>query len=62
MTVELLEALATDLLEHEDLVGLGVVIQNGSLNNGSLYIRSSDLDGLSVGDEEYLVELYISTL
>ena len=62
MAIELLEALAADLLEHEDLVGLGVVIQNGSLNNGSLYIRSSDLDGLSVGDEEYLVELYISTL
>lgn len=62
MTVQLLEALTAYFLEHEDLVGLRIVIQNGSLHNGSLYIRSSDLDGLTVGDEKHLVELNISTL
>ena len=62
MAIELLEALAADLLEHEDLVGLRIVIQNGSLHNGSLNIRSSDLDGLTVSDEKHFAELYISTL
>ena len=62
MDIELLEALAADLLEYKHLVGLCIVIENGSLDNGSLYIRSSDLHGLSVSDEEHLVELYISTL
>ena len=62
MTVELLEALAADLLEHEDLVGLRIVVQDGSLNNGSLYIRSSDFHSLSVCDEKHFAELYISTL
>ena len=61
MTVELLEALATDLLENEDLVGLCIVIEYGSLNNGTFYIRSSDLDSFSVCDEEHFAELYFST-
>lgn len=61
MTIEGLEALAADLLENKHLVSLCIVIQNGSLDYGSLYIRSSDLDGLSVGDEEDLAELNIST-
>ena len=62
MTIEGLEALAADLLEDEDLVGLGIVIQNSGLDHRTIYVRSTDLDGLSVSDEEYLVELYISTL
>ncbi len=62
MTVELLEALATDLLENENLVCLGVIIYNGSLYNGSLHIRSSDLDSLTVSDEKHFAELYVSTL
>ena len=62
MAVELLEALATDLLEHEDLVGLSVVIQDGGLDHCALNIGSSDLNGVSVSDEENLAELYISTL
>ncbi len=62
MTIELLEALAADLLEYKHLIGFCIVIENGSLDNGSLYIRSSDLHGLTVGDEKHLVELYVSTL
>ncbi len=61
MTVELLETLTTDLLENEDLVGLGFVVQDSGLDNCALDIGSSDLDGLTVCDEEDLGELYIST-
>jgi len=61
MAVELLETLAADLLEDEDLVGLCFVIEYGSLYDGSLHIRSSDLDCLAVGYEQHLAELYVST-
>ena len=61
MAIELLEALATDLLEYEDLVGLGVVFEDGGFHHCAFNIGSSDGDGLSVCDEEYLGELYIST-
>ena len=61
MTVELLEALAADLLEYKDLVCLGLIVQDGGLDYCALYIGSSYLHGLPVCDEEDLAELYIST-
>ena len=61
MTVQGLEALATDLLEYEDFVCFCIVVQDGSLNNGSFYIGSANLYGLTVCDEKHLGELYIST-
>ena len=62
MAVELLEALAADLLEHDDLVGLRFVIEDCGLHDGTFHIGSSHLHGISVGDEENLGEIYISTL
>ena len=62
MSVALLEALAADLLEDKDLVGLGIVIQNSGLDHRTIYVRSTDLDTRVTSDEEYLVELYISTI
>ena len=62
MAVQGLEALAADLLENEHLVCLGIVIEDGSLDNCTLYVRSTDLDTRVTSDEEYLVELYISTI
>ena len=61
MTVQGLEALATDLLEYEHFVCLGVVIDDGGLDHCSIYIGSANLYGLSVCDEEDLGELYICT-
>ena len=61
MTIELLEALAADLLEDQHLVSLCVIIENGGLDHGSLHIRSTDLHGLAVSDEQHLAELHIST-
>ena len=62
VTVESLEALAADLLENEHLVCLGIVIEDGSLDNCTLYVRSTDLYCLSVLKKENLVELNCSTL
>ena len=62
MTIELLEALAADLLEDQHLVSLCIIIEDGGLDHSTLYIRSTDLDGLPVGDEQHLAELHISTL
>ena len=62
MAIELLEALAADLLENEDLVCLCIVIEYGGLNYGTFYIRSSDLHGFTVCYEKHFAELYISTL
>ena len=61
MAIELLEALATDLLENENLVRLCIVIEYGSLHNGTFNIRSSDLHCFAVCDEEHFAELYFST-
>ena len=61
MTVQGLEALATDLLENEDFVCFCIVVQDGSLYNGSFYIGSANLYCLTVCDEKHLGELYIST-
>ena len=61
MTVQGLEALATDLLEYEDFVCFCIVVQDGGLYYGTFYIGSTNLYGVSVSDEEHLGELYIST-
>ena len=62
MTVELLEALAANLLEYKNLVSLYIIFENSSLHDCALNIRSSDLNSLSVSDEKHLAELNISTL
>jgi len=62
MSVALLEALAADLLEYEDLVSLCIVINNCSLGHSTINIRSTDLDTCLRINEEYLVELYSSTI
>ena len=61
MAVELLEALATDLLEDDDLVSLDLVIEDGGLYDCTFNIGSTNLHGLVVGNEENLVKLHIST-
>ena len=62
MSVALLEALAADLLEDEDFVSLGIVIQNSGLDHRTIYVRSSNLDAGVGRDEQHLVELYSSTI
>ena len=62
MTVELLEALAANLLEYEHLVCLGTVINDSCLDNGTLYIGGSDTDLTLIIDEEDLVKHYICTV
>ncbi len=62
MTIELLEALAADLLENKNLVCLCLIIEYGSLYNCTVNIRSTDLDFLAVCDKKYFAELYVSTL
>ena len=61
MAVELLEALAADFLEYKHLVSLDSVIENRSLDNGSIHIGSSDLHVSVICDEKHLGELHIST-
>ena len=61
MAVELLEALAADLLEYKNLVSLDIVIENGSLHDCALYVGSSNLDIGTLGYEKHLAELHIST-
>ena len=61
MTVALLEALAADLLEYEDLVSPYIISENGSLYACALNIRSTYLDLSVVLYEEHLGELPSST-
>ena len=62
MSVELLEALAADLLEDDHLVSLDFVVEDGGLDHGTLNIGSAHLHSRVVRDEEDLLELHISTL
>ena len=57
VAVQRLESLTTDLLENKHFLRLGVVIDDGSLDDRAFHIRSSDLDGAGLVDEEHLVEL-----
>ena len=62
MTVQRLEALATDLLENENLVCLYIVCDHGCLDNCAFNVGSTDFDlALSVY-EEHFVKLYFSLL
>ena len=57
MAIEFLESFTTDLLEHEHLVSLYLIIENGGLDNCALYIRITELDLPFGVNEQYLVEL-----
>ena len=61
VTVALLEALAADLLEYEDLVSPDVISEYGSLNASALNIRSTYLNITLIFYEEDLGELHSST-
>ena len=61
MTVALLEALAADLLEYEDLVSPYIISEYGSLNASALNIRSTYLNITLILYEEDLGELHCST-
>ncbi len=58
VAIERLESLATDFLEHEHLLGLGIIVYDGGGNLGALHIRSTDLYLALVVYEEHFVELY----
>lgn len=62
MTVEFLEALATDLLENDNLVCLYIISEDGSLYYCTLYIGSTYLYCCIICNKEDLGELHISTL
>ena len=62
MTIELLEALAADLLEDQHLVCLDIIFEDGGLHHGTLYIGSAHLDSRVIRDQEDFLELHISTL
>ena len=57
MAIELLESLTTDLLEHEHLVSLCLVIENSGLYDCALYIRITEVDLPFRVNEQHLVEL-----
>ena len=61
MSVEFLETLAANLLEYDDLVGLCVIIKYGSLYEGALDVRSSNLNLSLFVDEENFVKLHSFT-
>ena len=52
MAVEGLEALATDFLEHQNFVCLGIVVEDGGLDHCTLNVRITDFDGVPVFYEE----------
>ena len=61
MSVELLEALAADLLEDDHLVCPGFVIEYGSLDYCALYIRSTYLYCCVICNEKDFGELHVCT-
>lgn len=58
MTIELLEALATDLLEYKHLVSLYLVIEDSSLDNSALHIGSTHFESALVLDQQHFAELH----
>ena len=56
VAIERLVSFATDFLENEHFLGLGVVIDDGSLYHCALNIGGSDLDRTIFVDEQNLVE------
>lgn len=61
MTVALLETLTADLLENKNLVSLGIIINNSSLDYCTLYVWSTNLHSCIICNEEDLGELYVCT-
>ena len=57
VTVQSLESFATDFLEYEYLLGLGVIVYDGGGNLGTLHIGSTDLYFALIVYEEHFVEL-----
>ena len=57
MAVELLESFATDFLEYQYFLCLGIIIEHGSLNHCAFYVRGSDLHFALIVEEKHLVEL-----
>ena len=58
MTVQFLEALATDLLENEHLVCPCTVIEHGCLDNCAVKIRSTYFNALVISNEKHFSELH----
>lgn len=61
MSVELLEALATDFLEYKNLVSFHIILEYRSFHYCTIYIRSTNLYICVISDEKYFLELHIST-
>ena len=59
MPVAFLETLATDLLEHENLVGASLVIHHCSLYHCTFHIGGAHLYLTLIVEEENLVELNV---
>ena len=57
MAVELLESFATDFLEYQYFLCLGIIIEHGSLDYCAFYVRGSDLHFALIVEEKHLVEL-----
>ena len=62
MSVELLEALATDFLEYKNLVSFHIILEYCSFHYCTIYIRSTNLYICVNSDEKYFLDLHISTL
>ena len=57
MAIAFLETLAADFLEYEYLVSLGLIFEDGGFDDGTLYIRITELDLPFGVNEQDLVEL-----
>ena len=57
MAVELLESFATDFLEYQYFLCLGIIIEHGSLDYCAFYVRGSDLHFALIVEEKHLFEL-----
>ena len=57
MAIAFLETLAADFLEYEYLVSLGLIVEDGGFDDGTLHIRITELDLPFGVNEQDLVEL-----
>ena len=57
MAIAFLETLAADSLEYEYLVSLGLIVEDGGFDDGTLHIRITELDLPFGVNEQDLVEL-----
>jgi len=58
MAIELLEAFASELLEHNNLVCPYRIIKNGGCYHSALDVGSTDFDFALILEKEHLVKLY----